>query len=466
VISDRTKGIERLALVCECILVTVAFWAWFGVVWGLRFDPRAAWHHLVYNQFMVLGMILGAWNTPESVGLRTPDFEETSQRTFRQLGFAVFFLLFYLVAAQDAGISRLTLLTFIPVLYLVLLASNRFLPTQLGKLIFQRQSEHKVILVGPTEKAVEVSEWLKHNQYLGLQVLGLLTDDDALPGAGGLPRLGTSSDLEAQLASSGAMQVIVVEFPRGNGSMKLYTDLCEARGARLLVVADLDKIFGHPLSVFKDQGKFFLGLREEPLEDPLNRFFKRCLDIAVSLPVVIGILPPLMLFTWLVQRFQSPGPLMFVQPREGRYNRHFPLYKLRSMHVGDVRNTALPSSKNDPRLYPLGSFLRVSSLDEMPQFWNVLLGDMSVVGPRPHLPSYNEQYRRVCHRAYVRALVKPGLTGLAQVRGFRGATNSDREILGRIESDIEYLENWSLRLDCWLIMRTALQVLFPPKTAL
>ncbi len=114
----------------------------------------------------------------------------------------------------------------------------------------------------------------------------------------------------------------------------------------------------------------------------------------------------------------------------------------------------------------MGSFLRRSSLDEMMQFVNVLRGDMSIVGPRPHLSSFNQEYRLVFQRAYVRSFVKPGITGLAQVRGYRGTAETPKEVVGRMESDIEYLERWSFWLDCWLILRTALLVVIPPKTAL
>jgi lipopolysaccharide/colanic/teichoic acid biosynthesis glycosyltransferase len=256
-----------------------------------------------------------------------------------------------------------------------------------------------------------------------------------------------------------------VEFPRHNGSMRGYTNLCEARAVRLLVIADLDQVFGHPLAILEEQGLFFIGLREEPLENPINRFLKRCLDIAISLPVVLLILPPLMLVVWIGQRRQSPGPLFFWQPREGFQNEPFDILKFRTLHVGAVPDERLPSSKDDPRLYAFGSFLRQTSLDEMPQFWNVLCGKMSVVGPRPHLKVYNDHYRKVFFRAYVRSLVKPGITGLAQARGFRGDARTPEEVVHRLESDIEYLENWSFWRDCWLILRTALQVVIPPKTA-
>jgi putative colanic acid biosynthesis UDP-glucose lipid carrier transferase len=278
-----------------------------------------------------------------------------------------------------------------------------------------------------------------------------------------MPTLGKPDDLGKVLTAPGITKVILAEFPRGNGSMKHYTDLCESRGSRLLVVADLDKIFGHPVAVFEDQGKFFLGLREEPLEDPINRFLKRCLDITISLPVVVLILPPLALVVWMVQKWQSPGPLFFIQPREGIQKRFFRVFKFRSMHTSDPANEKRPASKNDPRLFAFGTFMRKTSLDEMPQFLNVLRGEMSVVGPRPHLASYAENYHLICRRAYIRNFVKPGITGVAQINEARGCPETPELVTWRIQCDIGYLENWSIWLDCWLILRTAFQVVSPPK---
>jgi putative colanic acid biosynthesis UDP-glucose lipid carrier transferase len=462
-ISDRNKGIQRLVLLCECILVTVAFWADFALCWSLPVDRKVLTRYSVYNEFMLLGLLLISWRSPASVGTRRPAFEETSRLTVRQLGGALFFLLLYLVAAQDDRISRLFLFSLVPWLYMVLFVANHSLPPLLGRLTFHKGLEQKVLLVGPRHKAAEVKRWLDQNQYLGLRVLGLLTED----GTGGedesLPTLGRPENLEKVLGAPGLMQVIMVEFPRGNSSMKRYTDLCEGRGIRLLVVADLDEIFGHPLAVFKDQGMFFMGLREEPLEDPVNRFFKRCMDIAVSLPVVLFILPPLTVLTWIFQRLQSPGPIFFIQTREGIQKRPFRVFKFRSMHTTDPANENRPASETDPRLYPYGTFMRKTSLDEMPQFLNVLRGEMSVVGPRPHLQSYAENYHRVCSRAYVRNFVKPGVTGIAQVNEARGCPETPELVTWRIKCDIEYLENWSLSQDAWLIIRTAAQVVFPPK---
>ncbi len=535
-ISDRHKGIQDLVLLCQCILVTAVFWLWFALCYSLPVDRGSIGRYVLYNEFVLLGLVVGGRRARLNAGLHKLSLEETSRQSLQQLGGTLFYLLLYLVAAQDARISRLFFFSFIPVLYLLLFFTNHSLPVLLGQIIFGSRTTQKIILLGPKQKARELQRWLERNRHLGLEILGLLAPDArteraagssvlrtavrhapiatiagsesgvwgnpetygrplAVPVAspvaassgnpttttsteleaedssgengaiGSLPMLGRLAELEQFLAAPGVVELVIVEFPRGEATLRQYAQLCEAHGVRLLVVADLDQMFGHSVAVFEDQGMFFIGLREEPLEDPANRILKRCLDIGVSLPVVILILPPLMLAVWIFQRLQSPGPLFFWQSREGFHNELFNILKFRTMHVGTTPGDKLPRSREDPRLYPAGSFLRKTSLDEMPQFWNVLCGKMSVVGPRPHLKVYNDQYRKVFYRAYVRTYVKPGVTGLAQARGFRGDARTPEQVVQRMEADVQYLENWSFWLDCWLIFRTALQVIRPPKTA-
>jgi len=463
-ISDRSRGIHDLVLICQCVLVTAAFWIWLPLGYDLPINRAIVNRHVVYNAFVLLGLVVGSRTLRTDVGLHVPGLEETSRRSFRQLSATLFYFLLYLVAAQGAQISRLFFFSFVPLLFVVLFATNRYLPRLIGGLTFRKGMEQKVLLVGPRSKALEVKRWLDENQHLGLEVQGLLTEDSANGEREFVPTLGKPDDLGKVLSAPGITKVIMAEFPRGNGSMRHYTDLCESRGSRLLVVADLDKIFGHPVAVFADRGKFFLGLREEPLEDPINRFLKRCLDVAISLPVVVFILPPLMLGVWIAHKLQSPGPLFFWQPREGFHNEPFPILKFRTMQAGGSVNEALPPSKGD--LFPIGSFLRETSLDEMPQFWNVLRGDMSIVGPRPHIMADNQRFLGFYNKAYIRSFVKPGITGLAQARGFRGRVETSEQGAHRIQSDLEYLENWSFWLDCWLILRTATQMIVPPKGAI
>jgi lipopolysaccharide/colanic/teichoic acid biosynthesis glycosyltransferase len=208
----------------------------------------------------------------------------------------------------------------------------------------------------------------------------------------------------------------------------------------------------------------FIGLREEPLESPLNRLIKRLADVAIALPVVILVLPFTTVLVWMLHRIQSSGPIFFEQQRSGMMGRPFTMLKYRSMHP-DHLCEAQQATKNDPRVFTAGKWLRKVSLDELPQFINVLRGDMSVVGPRPHLPEHDQLFAGAMKRYPIRKLIRPGITGWAQVSGFRGEIHSPTDIQQRVEADIYYLERWSFSLDCLILLKTIRQCVAPPRTA-
>jgi exopolysaccharide biosynthesis polyprenyl glycosylphosphotransferase len=306
--------------------------------------------------------------------------------------------------------------------------------------------------------------WLNRQERLGLRVMGVVSDNPISGALSHLPVLGGSDDLERVLFESRATQLFITGFPMFSNLMTVLTALCERRGIRLMVLSDFEEKFGHAVTLVEEDGLRFLTLRDEPLESPFNRLLKRSLDIAVSLPVVLLLLPFTTAFVWLLHRWQSPGPVFYHQPRAGMQNMIFKILKYRSMHANNA-DVARQATKGDARVFPAGQLLRKLSIDELPQFVNVLKGEMSVVGPRPHLVDHNERWSQAMTNYHVRAFVKPGITGLAQVRGYRGETKTDEHLRLRLMSDIEYIENWSLALDCVLIVRTAWQVFFPPKSA-
>jgi len=236
---------------------------------------------------------------------------------------------------------------------------------------------------------------------------------------------------------------------------------------RVLALDRLDSyssFFNHSTTIFEEDGMRIIGLREEPLESPINRFLKRALDLAIALPVVFFLLPPFSLVVWLLQCWQSPGPIIFRQERVGMMGQRFMMYKYRTMNVNHG-SEAKQASKHDERIYPAGRWLRKLSVDELPQFINVLLGEMSVVGPRPHLEKHEELWIQAMRKYVVRRFVRPGITGFAQVNGYRGEIRSDADVQNRVERDIHYLENWSFSLDIVIILKTFKQCLIPPRSA-
>ena len=198
-----------------------------------------------------------------------------------------------------------------------------------------------------------------------------------------------------------------------------------------------------------------LSLRDIPLHDPVNSLIKRTFDIVFSLFVIFGLLIWIGPILALIIRIESPGPVFFVQKRTGFDNREFYCYKFRSMVINRSANSA-QAGKNDVRVTKIGKFIRSTSIDELPQFYNVLFGNMSVVGPRPHMLSHTDEYANKVDKYMLRHFVKPGITGLAQVRGYRGEIEKDSDILNRIKFDIFYIENWSFFLDIKIIVQTVL----------
>lgn len=189
-----------------------------------------------------------------------------------------------------------------------------------------------------------------------------------------------------------------------------------------------------------------------PLEDTLNKFIKRLFDIFCSTVFLLftGILLP---FVYVFIKIQSPGPLFFKQKRTGLDGKDFYCYKFRSMYVNNDSDK-IQATENDPRKFPFGNFMRKTNIDELPQFWNVLKGNMSIVGPRPHMLAHTEQYSHLIDKYMVRHFVKPGVTGWAQVTGFRGETKELWQMEGRVERDIWYIQHWSIWLDIRIIWMT------------
>ena len=200
-----------------------------------------------------------------------------------------------------------------------------------------------------------------------------------------------------------------------------------------------------------------LTIRTEPLQSPYNRFIKRCFDILFSASVLILVFPLLYIIAGILIKISSKGPILFKQKRTGLYGKVFECYKFRTMHINEDADT-VQAVRDDPRTTKIGSFLRRTNLDEFPQFINVLKSDMSVVGPRPHMLKHTEQYSILIDKYMIRHLVKPGITGWAQITGYRGETRTLEQMEGRVKRDVWYLENWSFFLDLKIVVVTIISM--------
>jgi exopolysaccharide biosynthesis polyprenyl glycosylphosphotransferase len=467
-LTQRSEGLRRLLLLCQVALTAGLFW--FGVWVMVNFYSPSAeltWRrYSIYCVLLVLGLtleFLGRDNSREY--LLQNELLRQHRLSLRQTFASVGTLVIYLIATKDGFISRLFLFNFVPWLYVVLLFSHHYLPPFLARRIFRGIREEKTLLVGPPARARQLRNWLRVKSEIGLHTVGIICAD-AVGGAGdgNPPVLGQPQDFERVVREFGVTQVILLEFPHTEASRSMIST-CDQLGIRLVILSDLEETLRHSVVHFEDGGFRFIALREEPLENPVNRFMKRTIDIFVSAFVLIVVFPWLALLVWITQRLQSPGPLLHKQVRAGIQNRRFLIYKFRTMRESAEGDLTRQASDRDARVYPFARLLRKLSLDEVPQFWNVLRGEMSIVGPRPHLLEHNDEFAKLMAGYHVRTFVKPGITGLAQVRGYRGEARRGADIENRVACDLEYLENWNLSLELGIIARTVAQFFLPPPTA-
>ncbi|HLW34097.1 MAG TPA: exopolysaccharide biosynthesis polyprenyl glycosylphosphotransferase [Chthoniobacterales bacterium] len=462
-VTQRTEGLYRLFLFCQIVMVAGLFWlgVWIMVTF---YSPGAelTWRRYgLYCGLLVLGMLLEAITRSKNYFLQN-ELLRPHRLSLRQTVASVGLLVIYLIAAKDAFISRVFFFNFVPWLYVALLFSHYYLPAILARGIFR--TEDKTLLVGTSRRAEQLGDWLQRKSEIGLRTVGLICDESLDQTRDGIPILGKADEIEKVIRERGITQVILLEFPLFANAYQNVIQICDQLGIRLLILSDLEEKLRHSVTHFEDGGFRFIGLREEPLENPLNQFLKRAIDVAIAIPIIVFVFPVLAVIVFVSQRLQSPGPLFHLQQRAGLQNRQFEIYKFRTMHSnnGELSRQA---SLEDERIYPLGKWFRKLSIDEVPQFWNVLRGDMSIVGPRPHLIEHNQQFSKYMANYHVRTFVKPGITGLAQVRGYRGEARNSADIANRVACDIEYLENWNLSLELAIIMRTFWHLVKPPKTA-
>ncbi|MEX1115805.1 MAG: sugar transferase, partial [Akkermansiaceae bacterium] len=240
--------------------------------------------------------------------------------------------------------------------------------------------------------------------------------------------------------------------------------LGDRRGFRCWIPVEISRRHGRRFEVQDLGGLSVLSPPTLPLAVTYNRAIKRAFDIVVSAAIIPPVVLPLMAIVWAIQRFTSPGPLFYRQPRVGENGKIFQILKFRTMRV-DNDDEARQAQEGDARIYPGGLWLRRLSVDEFPQFINVLRGDMSVVGPRPHMITHEREFEKF-HELYgSRRYVKPGVTGLAQVEGFRGEVKGPHDIRGRARYDLFYVKHWSLAFDIRLALQTLGVLVHPPAKA-
>lgn len=340
-----------------------------------------------------------------------------------------------------------------------LTALQLVLPTVLSRMMAAEGGQRVAIIAGGGEVARKLVARIEQSPLLGVRLLGCFDDraPTRLSGDAPKPVLGGLDDL-AIYARKHHTQLIYITLPMTSQPriIRLLDELRDTTASIYfvpdiflfdLIQARVDTIGGMPV----------LAICETPFHG-FNGFLKRASDLILA-TLIILLISPLMLAIAIAIKRGSPGPILFRQRRYGLDGREIVIYKFRSMTVCEDGEEIRQATQNDSRVTRLGAFLRATSLDELPQFINVLQGRMSVVGPRPHAVAHNEIYRKLISGYMIRHKVRPGITGWAQINGQRGETATLDRMQARIDYDLDYLRNWSLRLDLLIVLKTVLVVL-------
>lgn len=433
---------DGLSVFCTLLL---AFWVRFYLLPGGEIS-------VPFREYVILGAVLIPIYlfSYASFGL----YESfRRKRLYQELGrlltvniLDMFLLQSFLFAFKEVHFSRWTLIIFF-LLNTAALGGKRILLRMLLRYYRQRGYNLKhVLIVGTGPMARRYLNKIRTNKELGYQAMGYVSDD--VDGWRGLVYLGGYQDLNRILEKFSPDEVVAAIPAEDFTKTPLVISACEKAGVKLSIIPfyaeymptnpEFDDLDGLPL----------LNIRHIPLDNWGNAFMKRAMDIVGSL-VLIVLTSPIMLIAAIGVRLSSPGPIIFSQERVGRNKKTFRMYKFRSMRVNDRQDTGWSRDKDD-RKTAFGSFIRKFSIDELPQFFNVLKGDMSLVGPRPEVPFYVEQFREEIPLYMVKHQVRPGITGWAQVNGLRG----DTSIKDRIEHDIYYIEHWTVFFDIEILFMT------------
>ena len=321
-----------------------------------------------------------------------------------------------------------------------------------------------VLYVGSTENMTELYHEMTSDKTSGYRVLGYF---DTTPNAkfpASCTYLGKPEEVVDFLSCITVNQLYCCLPSTMSGYIVPIINHCENHLIHFYSVPNVRNYLRHRMHFEMIGSVPILSIRKEPLGKIENRLIKRTFDVLFSLLFLCTLFPILFIIIGISIKLTSPGPIFFRQKRNGLNNKEFWCYKFRSMKVNRESDT-LQATANDPRKTKLGDFIRRTNIDELPQFINVLLGDMSVVGPRPHMLKHTEEYSCIINKYMVRHFIKPGITGWAQVTGFRGETREVEDMEGRVKADIWYMEHWSFLLDLYIIYKTISNVFHKDKKA-
>lgn len=456
-IKDNQKYFNRLQVVLDALVIAFSYWLSWVAKFMLPFFgkvEKGALPFVTYMQLLILivpcYLILyygcGLY-TPKRVQGRRLEFANIAKANL--LGFLSITLVLYMI--KEMHISRTMLGIFLVINSLLELLERNAIRYVLRKMRKKGYNQKHILLVGYSRAAEEYINRIIENPQWGYTVRGIL-DDHVEAGTiyRGIKVVGRIANLPVILPENKLDEIAITLGLNEYFRLEEIAALCEKSGVHTKFIPDYHNII--PTKPYTEDllGLPVVNIRYVPLSNTFNAMVKRLMDVVGSLCCIL-LFSPIMLAACLGIKLTSPGPLIYRQVRVGLHNRSFEMYKFRSMEVQpETEETKAWTVKNDPRVTGIGKFMRKTSIDELPQLFNVLKGDMSLVGPRPERPFFVEKFREEIPRYMVKHQVRPGMTGWAQVNGYRG----DTSIRKRIDCDLYYIENWTLGLDIKILFLT------------
>ena len=461
-IKDNQTRLNRLHVLLDALVIAAAYvFSWFITLKSGLFgaDPEAGilptWFYMrvlvvIIPVYLLLYTVFHLF-TPKRVQGRRQEFANICKANI--IGLFLFGTILYLGRKNPylrEFSARLMAGFFLTNITAETLERN-LIRTVLRTMRAKGDKQKHIILVGYSRAAEGYIDRVLANPEWGYRVRGIL--DDHKPWGydyRGIKVIGTMKDLKPILDMNRLDEIAITLSLKEYGGLEQIVAVCEKSGVHTKFIPDYNKVI--PTKPYTEdlQGLPVINIRRVPLNDPLNAAMKRAIDIFGAIVALI-LFSPVMLLTAILIKLTSPGPLIYCQERVGLHNRPFKMYKFRSMEVqAPEKEKSEWTTKRDPRVTPIGRVIRKTSIDEMPQLFNVLFGSMSLVGPRPERPYFVERFKEEIPRYMIKHQVRPGMTGWAQVNGYRG----DTSITKRIEHDLYYIENWTLGFDFKILFLT------------
>lgn len=455
-IQDNQKNFSRLQMLIDAIVIAVTY----VLAWMIRFIGLFAYsavRALAFEEYMfaLIFIIPGYLLLYQAFTLYEPLHMQGRRLVLANIIKAnvlgLLLIVFSLYMMGESDFSRLTVYIFCVINIFAEWGVRLFIFSMLRKMRKRGLNQKQMILVGYSRAAEEYIDRIQQNPQWGYVVRGIL--DDNVPAGtayNGIKVIGRIANLSVILPANRLDEIAITLGLSEYYRLEEIVGMCEKSGVHTKFIPDYNKII--PTKPYTEDilGLPVINIRYVPLSNTFNAMVKRLMDVVGAIMAII-VSSPVMLLMCILIKLTSPGPLIYRQERVGLHNKNFWMYKFRSMEIQpEAEEKKAWTVKNDPRVTGIGKFMRRTSIDELPQLFNILKGDMSLVGPRPERPFFVEKFREEIPRYMVKHQVRPGLTGWAQVNGYRG----DTSIRKRIDCDLYYIENWSIGFDIKILFLT------------